>query len=313
MSLRRRVSVHWCSNPDAYIANEEDPSRLIRKNRNPQVCPGESASMGVDLNRNFPMYGESPGDTVNECGETYNGGSPFSEPESLASKKLAESNNFTFALSIHSFGLMLILPTGLTPDDRKFCDEMRPSWIEKYGDDEDTVGYNAPGTIESYWYREHNILSMCLEVGTSFWPEHEAKDDFLSKTTPLLRNAVTRGGCSFRVVRNGTSVTMRNDGRDRCLPLKVSSGVKIEDVGEIPARSSRDVAVNGSTICVAEYGVPFCLCDRNGGANGGALWKTRSDAICKSLLDSENSDESTDDTKKVRAYLRGTLKQVKLG
>jgi len=295
MSLHRKVSVHWCSNPDTYIANENFPPSLIRKNRNPNKCPGQSeASMGVDLNRNFPMYGVPPGNTVYECGETYNGGAPFSEPETLAAKKLVESNNFTFAINVHAYGDMLILPSDLKADDRTFCDEMVPDWIKLYGTDMETVGYKAPGAIDDYWYKGHNILGMCLEVGDAFWPSNQDKAGFLSRTTPFLRHSVVKGGCTPRIVKSGSSVAVRNDGKDACQPLKVSGGPNKEDVvdvGELAARSSRDVAVKGSTICMNEAGVPFCLC----GANeiGGGVWKTEDDAICKSLIDSSSEDNTS--------------------
>jgi len=293
MSIRRKVTVHWCYNPDTYIANEKEPSGMIRKNRNPGVCPGrQAASMGVDLNRNFPMYGSPPGNTADKCGETYNGGTPFSEPESKAAKKLVESNKFTFAMSIHAHGMMLILPGDLKPDDRKFCDEMRPSWIGKYGSDMETVGYKAPGSILDYWYKDHNILGMCFEVGNAFWPSHGQKAGFLSKSTPLLRQSVMKGGCTLRVEASGDSVKVMNDGRDACLPLKISSGQDVVDVEAIPARSSKDVAVKGSPICIAEAGVPFCLCDPT--TIGGGTWKTAEDAICKTLIGSSGSNPPAD-------------------
>jgi len=293
MSLRRKVTVHWCYNPDTYIANEKEPSSMIRKNRNPGVCAGQrAASMGVDLNRNFPMYGEPPGNTADKCGETYNGGTPFSEPETKAAKKLVESNKFTFAMSIHAHGMMLILPGDLKADDRKFCDEMRPSWIKKYGSDMETVGYKAPGSILDFWYKDHNILGMCFEVGNAFWPSHGQKAGFLSKSTPLLRQSVMKGGCTLRVEASGDSVKVMNDGRDACLPLKISSGQDVVDVEAIPARSSKDVAVKGSPICIAEAGVPFCLCDPN--EIGGGTWKTAEDAICKTLIGSSGSNPPAD-------------------
>ncbi|XP_063442747.1 carboxypeptidase B-like [Mytilus trossulus] len=148
-------------NPDGYIYTHNKGryhsliDRLWRKNRR-QPSFGNNLTdicYGVDLNRNFGYkWGESTS-TGDQCKATYSGPSPFSEPETLAVKRVLESRNIDFLLyiSFHSYGQYWMYPWGYTSTytkDVKYLDIGAGIAIEalrqKYSTDY-TVGsvYNA--------------------------------------------------------------------------------------------------------------------------------------------------------------------------
>jgi len=98
------------ANPDGYEFSRTS-DRMWRKNRRRF---SDSKCVGVDLNRNFPQ-GYGVGASKNHCSEVYQGPSPFSEAESRAIKNYVEQlQNIRVAVSVHSFGNVLIYPWGYT-------------------------------------------------------------------------------------------------------------------------------------------------------------------------------------------------------
>jgi len=68
---------------------------------------------GVDLNRNYGWYWGGTGSSSNPYDEIYRGTGPFSEPEVLAIKKLANKHNFYISLSFHTYGEICPVPLRL--------------------------------------------------------------------------------------------------------------------------------------------------------------------------------------------------------
>ena len=96
------------ANPDGYeFSRTKD--RMWRKNT--VKNPG-SRCIGVDLNRNFPK-GYGIGASKNPCSEVFKGSNPLSEKESLAiSNYITNTSNIMAAVSVHSYGNVLIYPWG---------------------------------------------------------------------------------------------------------------------------------------------------------------------------------------------------------
>jgi carboxypeptidase T len=106
-------------NPDGY-ARVEAGAEWWRKNGNPTAScgpsPGTSSNVvhpGVDLNRNHSFAWNVGGGASSEpCGETYQGPSAASEPETQAIQRLLTGAPFTTLISWHSYGNLVLWPWG---------------------------------------------------------------------------------------------------------------------------------------------------------------------------------------------------------
>jgi murein tripeptide amidase MpaA len=169
-------------NPDGHVRVETvDPWWRKNLNRNDYGSP---YYWGVDLNRNYGYqwgyndWGSSP----YEWAEDYRGTAPFSEPETQAIRDLAESHEYTIALSYHSYGDLFLFPWCYidedTPDHPTF--ELISLAYTQYngytwGNANDGIIYNTNGDHDDWMYGEQTTKNMVLgctvEVGHSFWPE----------------------------------------------------------------------------------------------------------------------------------------------
>jgi len=96
------------ANPDGYEYTRSN-DRMWRKNT---VANPGSSCIGVDLNRNFPE-GYGIGASRDPCSEVFQGPHPFSELESRALRDYLHSlRRVKAAISVHSFGNVLIYPWG---------------------------------------------------------------------------------------------------------------------------------------------------------------------------------------------------------
>ncbi len=96
------------ANPDGYEYTWST-NRLWRKNRR----NNGDGTFGVDWNRNFSAGWGGPGSSGATNNETYRGTTPFSEPESQATRDdvLAQSNVAIF-LDVHSYSQLVLWPYG---------------------------------------------------------------------------------------------------------------------------------------------------------------------------------------------------------
>nr|SVE83493.1 EOG090X00QE [Daphnia pulex] len=103
-------------NPDGYrhtfAANGD---RLWRKTRAPNAG---SQCIGTDMNRNFGFHWDEGGSSDLPCGETYNGGAPFSAIESQIVRDaiLSVASQSVVYLTVHSYGQYWLTPWGYTPE-----------------------------------------------------------------------------------------------------------------------------------------------------------------------------------------------------
>ncbi|KAK4016628.1 carboxypeptidase B [Daphnia magna] len=103
-------------NPDGYEFAHTD-NRLWRKNRRIHD-ETNTTCVGTDINRNFDYHFDEGGSSDNSCAPTYNGGQPFTEPESRALRDaiLTEANRTKSYLTVHSYGQHWLTPWGWTTE-----------------------------------------------------------------------------------------------------------------------------------------------------------------------------------------------------
>ncbi|NQV40820.1 MAG: immune inhibitor A [Candidatus Marinimicrobia bacterium] len=175
-------------NPDGYIYNQltnPDGGGMHRKNRR----PGCTSSPGVDLNRNwgFQWGYDDLGSSPDQCGTTYRGVDPFSEPETQVVRDFVLAHDFKTTFNYHSYGNLLIKPYSynesveLPTPDLEIYAQMGPDLVEEnnylYGTGTETVGYTVNGDAVDYMYGELGIINYTPEVGAGsdggFWPPTE--------------------------------------------------------------------------------------------------------------------------------------------
>jgi len=115
------------ANPDGYEYTSKS-DRLWRKNRRKN-----SASYGVDMNRNWDSDWGGPGSSGDQFSDIYRGPSVFSEPETKAiSNYVIGQTRIKAAIDFHSYSQLVLRPYGYThslpPDEvilKKLGDGMR--------------------------------------------------------------------------------------------------------------------------------------------------------------------------------------------
>lgn len=162
-------------NPDGYRYNQQiapTGGGMWRKNRR---SFGANNCVGVDLNRNYPLAWSDPNGASDQvCSETFRGDSAISEPESQAVKAMIDSLGASAAMSVHSFGQVMIHPwlwqnaaTDFDLSTELASDFIDPSF-RAYGSGPQMLGYRASGTTSDYLQDQH-ILNWTPEVGLAFW------------------------------------------------------------------------------------------------------------------------------------------------
>ena len=145
----------------------------------------QSMTMGVDLNRNFPVDWNgtySADGSAHECDANYRGPCPFSEPETQAIRKLVELYPVVAALSFHSLSdarrgkPLLIHPytsqrpmASMPPTDqvkfRAWGQSLNLHGLYKVGTAAETIPYQvAGGTTIDWLYTVHNVTAFVLET-----------------------------------------------------------------------------------------------------------------------------------------------------
>ncbi|MBN1210966.1 MAG: immune inhibitor A [candidate division Zixibacteria bacterium] len=179
-------------NPDGYYYNEltnPEGGGLWRKNRR----DNGNDEYGVDLNRNFGYaWGfDNMGSSSSEGSETYRGAAPFSEPETQNIRDFVEDHDFVIALFYHSAGREVIWPWGYrhiyTEDEAVFAalgDSI--SAMNGYTDGPIwQIVYLSNGCSDDWLYGEQStknkIISLTIEVGSSWWPSLESIDGLVSE------------------------------------------------------------------------------------------------------------------------------------
>jgi Ca2+-binding RTX toxin-like protein len=210
----RLVSI---ANPDGRKFAEQGYS--WRKNTNPNVPAGEEPApfpnYGVDLNRNYgSKWGEVEGGaSTNPADLTYQGPSPFSEPESQALRDYllntfpdqkgpedfdpASPDTSGVYLDLHSYGNLILYPFGWTNERAPNYDGLRNLGLklgyftgidgEAY-DVQQAIGlYPTSGTTDDWVYDTFGTAAYTLELGTEFFqPSEDFEETIAPEVLPAL-------------------------------------------------------------------------------------------------------------------------------
>ena len=159
-------------NPDGYIYSQTT-DRMWRKNR--RINNGSNCD-GVDLNRNWDYLWGQSGSSTNTCDQTYQGISPFSEPEvlDLSGFIKAFSNDILAYFSVHAYGRYWLVPYGSGGKAANFDELLRVAKIgvNAIGNDQWQVGntqevsnYGSSGGAEDWVLSHTNVTyAYCLEL-----------------------------------------------------------------------------------------------------------------------------------------------------
>jgi len=137
-------------------------------------------TIGVDLNRNYDSWFGGQGTSHYPSADTYCGTSAFSEPESLAVKKLVEAHkNLRTLMSYHSYAGSILYPYGGSdadvPDvqDKNVFVKMAAAMgkITGYVPEKSSDMYIATGDTCDWAYTTGKIFAFTTELeGNSFYP-----------------------------------------------------------------------------------------------------------------------------------------------
>lgn len=218
------LHVMFYINPDGRKHAED--GELWRKNTNTDYCKNNPRYRGVDLNRNADASWSSGND---ECGQTYPGRSPASEPEMKVLQaymdKIFKSNEVKgMYIDMHSYGEIIFKPSAMTTLARKFT----------YFNGYDAVTTRG-GLAYSYAYSKAGAAAAVLfELGTSFFQNcNYFEDNIVPKNLPALVYA-------FKACRDPVNIALGPDAID----LKVSGKkltAKIDDTRYGQSVSSQNI------------------------------------------------------------------------
>lgn len=213
-------------NPDGRKLAEQGYS--WRKNTNSTVPegvePAEFPNYGVDLNRNYASkWGEIPdGASTDPADLTYQGPSPFSEPESQALRDYllktfpdqkgpadsdpAPDDATGVYLDLHSFGNLVLYPFGWTNEPAPNREGLRNLGL-KFGyftertdgeayDVQQAIGlYATSGTTDDWVYDTFGVAAYTLELGNEFF---EQSDYFEETIAPEILPTLLYAGKAAR-------------------------------------------------------------------------------------------------------------------
>jgi len=213
---RTEIHIVPIGNPDTRALVQDNLQDFLRKNRHDYGCrDDESQAVGVDLNRNFPMfYGRNSGSSDDRCRTNYRGPTSLSEVEAsnffayavklfprYAQKNIedAESRqdeacpetNPGIFIDVHSAGELLFFPWGHEDVDSPNADALTTmaSKLASFGDYE-LWGPGQPGflypvsgdTVDSM-YGILCVPSFGYELGTRLY---ESCDDYDTRVLPVV-------------------------------------------------------------------------------------------------------------------------------
>lgn len=202
-----RVHLVLSTNPDGRLQDEANTSILWRKNTNNNYCGGTS-SRGADLNRNYPyQWALIP----NQCGETYSGPVPNSEPETVAimnyvssifpdqkgpnpGDQVNEQTATGMFIDLHSYTGLVLWPWGYTysqaPNDASLrVMSYKFAYYNDYVPEKSTALYPTTGSTDDWAYGELGVPGFCFEVGDSF---HQSCSVFENEINPDNQQSLLR-------------------------------------------------------------------------------------------------------------------------
>ncbi|MDM7916680.1 MAG: M14 family zinc carboxypeptidase [Candidatus Eisenbacteria bacterium] len=188
------VDGHWCVTDLNYTSWRKN-CRDNDGNGYPTPADWWSMPDGVDLNRNYSWHWGGLGSDPDPSGETYKGPSPFSEPETQATRALALRENFSFSIDYHSYGEEVMYPYGYdystqAPDNAllsQISQAVRDRIGGNYVSMQANQLYPAAGNSQDWHYGENNCFAWIIETATEFIPPGTAIPGIV---TPNVRGAL---------------------------------------------------------------------------------------------------------------------------
>jgi hypothetical protein len=162
------------ANPDGYDYTFTPANRLWRKNLHDNNGDGIINNVdGVDPNRNYPTHWgyDDEGSSPIPSSETYRGASAGSEPETKALDGLMKRIDFTFNKNDHTFGPLLLWPSGWQFDTHEADEPVFRTIAGTEGDSaiplsHPRVGsdlYTTNGDLNDHMYDRYDTVSMTPE------------------------------------------------------------------------------------------------------------------------------------------------------
>jgi carboxypeptidase T len=222
------------SNPDGRSIAER--GYLQRKNRNTasgnEPCsnpPTSGNQYGVDLNRNSTFGWGGPGSSSGTCTQTYRGGAPASEPETMALESYIRSlfpdrrgpnrgdaapdDTAGVMITLHSYSELVLFPWGDSTTPVPNLAGLRAlgkrmSFFNGYEACQvATCLYEASGGTDDYAYGALGVASYTIEMGNEFFESCSAFElDVLPRNLPALMYA-------FKVARRPYQLAHGPDSR----------------------------------------------------------------------------------------------------
>lgn len=191
---------HWfvpLANPDGYeFSRNADPG--WRKNRSHHAGV---EGVGTDLNRNYRadyrFPGDSPSRTDDDAGAsddphalTYRGPHALSEKESQAITDFVDTHpDLKGVLDVHGFGRMILYPGAATKERaaqyEAVAGKINEALDVKYTPLAIPDLYPTSGDLSAY-AEKRGVLSMALEIGTSFQPSPDKVKDITNRGSKAI-------------------------------------------------------------------------------------------------------------------------------
>jgi hypothetical protein len=187
-------------NPDGYhYVFTKEP--FWRKNRRVNA----DASVGVDLNRNYPyLWGACGKNSSDGSSEVYKGKVAGSEPEIQTMLALGRALRPSLYLTYHSYGNEVLRPY--------MCRQSaEDAWVQAMTNAlATTSGYgsrkaSSSGESFEHFYHQFGSFSFLVEVGSSFQPDPQSVPGLLSRASTTWKELMRRGlsqGLSARVTND---------------------------------------------------------------------------------------------------------------
>lgn len=188
----REIWIVPMANPDGHARAEKGAN--WRKNTNNTYGATSTYApygIGVDLNRNFGFqWGTAASDDPQD--PTFQGPSPFSEPESQAIREFFKQQQIKVSLFLHSFSNLVLFPWGYTTDPTKDHDRFaavaeKVASFSGYDPMPESQLYINSGGSDDWAYGEMGAFSMTIEVGSrsdGFDPPFKTVDRFWKENLP---------------------------------------------------------------------------------------------------------------------------------
>lgn len=180
------------ANPDGYeYSRNADPDWRKNRSRHPEVN-----GVGTDLNRNYRADYRFPGDVPKRSDDdqgasdnpnalTYRGPHALSEKESQTITNFVDTRpNLKGVLDVHGFGRLILFPGTESKERdaqyRQVADKINEALDIKYTPLAIPELYPTTGDLSAYAEKK-GVLSMGLEIGTSFQPAPDKIKDITER------------------------------------------------------------------------------------------------------------------------------------